>query len=238
MGGTDKLSEAAARLGIDIPEESVRLFHPYTELLLEWNEKINLTAITDPEDIRVRHYLDSLTLLLSGKAQKNCSMIDIGAGAGFPSLPVKLVRPDIEITMLDSLGKRVDFLNRVTDELGLTGIKAVHLRAEDGARTPLRESFDLATARAVASLSVLAEYALPYVKPGGCFVAMKGTAPEEEIREAKPAVKTLGGEIEEVKKIHIPDGGLDHTLIIIKKVGITPAKYPRKAGTPSKSPLK
>ncbi len=238
MSETDRLGEQAASLGIDIPDENLKLFERYTELLLYWNEKINLTAITDPEGVRIKHYLDSLTLILSGKLPENGSMIDIGAGAGFPSLPVKLARPDLRVTMLDSLGKRVDFLNRVIRELGLKDIGAVHLRAEDGAHTFLREGFDAAAARAVADLAVLAEYALPYVKIGGYFVAMKGSSPEEEADLAEPAINALGGRLEEIKKIYIPYGELRHSLVIIKKIEKTPPQYPRKAGKPSKEPIR
>ena len=232
------LTKGAARLGLVLSEVQVKQFERYMELLLEWNEKINLTAITEKNEILVKHFLDSITLLLSDKLQQGASLIDIGAGAGFPSVPVKIARPDLNVTMLDSLNKRVDFLNLVKNELQLTDINAVHARAEDGARTQLRESFDIATARAVANLSVLAEYALPFVKAGGYFIAMKGTAPEEEINAAKPAIKLLGGQIEKVMEIPIPEGDLSHTLVIVKKTGQTPSKYPRKAGKPVKDPIK
>ena len=232
------LSKGAARLGLELGDTQLKQFERYMSLLLEWNEKINLTAITEKDEILVKHFLDSITLLLSGKLPQSASLIDIGAGAGFPSVPVKIARPDLDVTMLDSLNKRIDFLNCVIKELGLADIKAVHARAEDGARTELRESFDIATARAVANLSVLAEYALPFVKVGGYFVAMKGTAPEEEINAAKPAIKLLGGKIEDVREIYIPEGDLSHTRVIVKKTGKTPSKYPRKAGKPVKDPIK
>lgn len=234
----DILSNGVHRLGIELIDAQLKQFERYMELLLEWNEKINLTAITEKNEILVKHFLDSVTLLQSGKLPEGASVIDIGAGAGFPSIPVKIARPDLKVIMLDSLNKRIDFLKLVTNELELTDIKAIHARAEDGARTDLRESFDLATARAVADLSVLAEYALPFVKVGGYFVAMKGSAPEEEINGAKPAIKVLGGQIEEVKDIPIPEGCLNHSLVIIKKLAKTPSKYPRKAGKPVKDPIK
>ncbi len=231
------LIEGAAEFGFELTGEQLARFEKYTELLLEWNEKFNLTAITDREEIQIKHFLDSVSLLLA-EPPKNSSLIDIGAGAGFPSIPVKIVRPDLRITMLDSLNKRVDFLNNVVSSLGLTEITAVHSRAEDGARTSLRESFDYAAARAVANLSVLAEYALPFVRVGGYFLAMKGTAPQEEIENAQAAVKLLGGRVEETREINIAQGRLRHSLIIIKKIARTPSNFPRKAGRPAKEPIK
>ncbi len=234
----DKLKISAEKLGISLSEEQLGSFKRYMELLLYYNERMNLTAITDKDGILTKHFLDSMTFLLSEKAEHGMSLIDIGAGAGFPSLPIKIARPDLRVTMLDSLNKRVGFLNTVVSELGLSDITAVHMRAEDGGRSEMRESFDLATARAVADLSPLAEYALPFVRVGGYFVALKGTAPEEEINASKPAIKLLGGRIESVKDICIGDGELNHTLVIVKKLEKTPAKYPRKAGKPVKEPLR
>lgn len=232
------LEDGAEKFGIKLTTEQLEQFRVYMELLLEYNEKINLTAITEKNEILTKHFLDSLTLLLCGKLEKGMSLIDIGAGAGFPSLPVKIARPDLKLTMLDSLNKRVNFLNRVISELSLTETRAVHQRAEDGGRGSLRESFDVAAARAVADLAVLSEYALPFVKVGGYFIAMKGTAPEDEINGAKAAIKAFGGRIERVADVHIEEGGLNHTLVIIKKISKTPPKYPRKAGKPAKEPVK
>ena len=234
----ERLKSGAEKLGIHLDDLKLRQFQEYMDLLLEWNEKMNLTAITEKDEIISKHFLDSITLLCSEKVNGGMSLVDIGAGAGFPSMPVKIARPDLKITMLDSLNKRIDFLNEVVSSLGLNEIQAIHSRAEDGARTVLRESFDIATARAVADLAVLAEYALPFVKVGGYFIAMKGTAPEEEINSAKPAIKAMGGRIEEVKEVFIEDGQLNHTLVIIKKLEKTPSKYPRKAGKPAKDPIK
>ena len=234
----ERLKVGAEKLGICLDELKIKQFRDYMDLLLDRNEKVNLTAITEKDEVISKHFLDSMALLCSGKLYKEVSMIDIGAGAGFPSIPIKIARPDVRVTMLDSLNKRIDFLNDVISLLQLSEIRAIHSRAEDGARTELRESFDIATARAVADLAVLAEYALPFVKVGGYFIAMKGTAPEEEINSAKPAIKALGGKIEEVKDIFIEDGRLEHTLVIIKKTAKTPSKYPRKAGKPAKEPIK
>lgn len=231
------LIKEAAKLNIEISEKQNENLEKYAEMMLRYNEFMNLTAITEPDEIREKHFLDSITLLLSGKISEGCSLIDIGAGAGFPSIPVKIVRDDINLTMLDSLNKRINFLNDVIKEIDIKNARAIHSRAEDaGKNKELRESFDIATARAVADLAVLAEYALPFVKVGGYFVAMKGTAPREEIENAKKAIREMGGEIEEVKEALLPSG-IRHSLIIIRKVIPTPSKYPRKAGKPSKEPI-
>ena len=231
------LIKEALKLNIEISEKANEMLENYGKMLLKYNEFMNLTAITEPEEVKEKHFLDSATLILSEKLEEGMSLIDIGAGAGFPSMPVKIVREDLDVTMLDSLNKRINFLNDVIGELGLKNIKAVHSRAEDaGKNKALREKFDIATARAVADLAVLAEYALPFVKIGGYFVAMKGNAPEIEINRAKKAIKEMGGEIESVKEVMLPSG-INHCLVIIKKVSNTPSKYPRKAGTPSKNPV-
>ncbi len=231
------LIKEAGKFNIEITENQLENLSKYEKILLEYNEVMNLTAITDHEEILEKHFLDSITLCLSGKLTEGCSLIDIGAGAGFPSMPVKIVREDINLTMLDSLNKRINFLNTVVENLGLKNAKAIHFRAEEGGKNKdLREKFDVATARAVADLAVLAEYAIPFVKVGGYFVAMKGNAPEEEINGAKKAIKEMGGQIEEVKEVVLPSG-INHCLVIIKKIEKTPSKYPRKAGKPSKEPI-
>lgn len=231
------LIREASKLNIEVSEKANSNLEEYARMMLHYNEFMNLTAITEPEEIREKHFLDSITLLLSGKISQNCTLIDIGAGAGFPSIPVKIVREDINLTMLDSLNKRINFLNDVITRIGITNARAIHSRAEDaGKNKELREQFDVATARAVADLAVLAEYALPFVKVGGYFVAMKGTAPETEINNAKKAIREMGGEIEELKEVTLPSG-IEHSLVIIRKVVPTPSKYPRKAGKPSKEPI-
>ncbi len=232
------LKEEALKFGIELDDEMINQFDEYANLLVEYNKVMNLTAITERCEIDEKHFLDSITLLISEKLKEGCKMIDIGAGAGFPSLPVKIARKDIDAVMLDSLNKRIGFLNTVIEKLGLKNIKAVHLRAEEGGRIKeYRECFDLATARAVADLAVLSEYALPFVKIGGFFVALKGNSPSDEVNAAKPAIKKLGGKVCEVKEIKLPSG-INHTLVIIEKVEKTPSAYPRKAGKPSKEPLK
>jgi len=231
------LIKEALNMGIEISENSSKMFEKYSEMLIKYNEFMNLTAITEPEEVKEKHFLDSATLILSGKLEKGASLIDIGAGAGFPSMPVKIIREDLDVTMLDSLNKRIGFLNDVIAKLGLKNIKAVHFRAEDAGKDPeFREKYDIATARAVADLAVLAEYALPFVKVGGYFVALKGNSPKEEIESAKKAIREMGGEIEETKEVVLPSG-INHCLVIIRKVIPTPAKYPRKAGMPTKKPI-
>lgn len=232
----ETLIKGALQLGLELTRMQLEQFERYMSLLLEWNEKFNLTAITEKSEIITKHFLDSLTLL-TVDIPDGASLLDIGAGAGFPSVPVKIVRPDLKITMLDSLNKRVDFLNAVISGLELSDICAVHSRAEDGARTSMRERFDFVTARAVANLPVLAEYALPFIKVGGSFIAMKGSAPEDEVLASEGAVKILGGRIECVKEVLVPRSDLHHSLVTVKKLFRTPSKYPRKAGKPAKEPL-
>ncbi len=232
------LRKEALKFNIELTDTMLNKFTKYTDLLLEYNSFMNLTAITDPYEVKIKHYLDSLTLLCAEKLKEGDKVIDIGAGAGFPSIPNAIVREDVSFTMLDSLGKRVNFLNTVAESINLTNAYAVHSRAEDGGRdSKMREKYDVAVARAVADLAVLSEYALPFVKVGGYFLAMKGTAPEEEINNAKKAIKTLGGKIEKVMEIKIEPMELKHTIVIIKKIDKTPSAFPRKAGTPSKKPL-
>ena len=231
------LRKEAEKLGLEVSENANKLFVKYSKMLISYNEVMNLTAITEPDEIKEKHFLDSITLTLSEKLENGMSLIDIGAGAGFPSLPVKIVRDDLKVTMLDSLNKRIGFLNDVINELGLKNIEAVHFRAEDAGKDKnYREKYDIATARAVADLAVLSEYALPFVKVGGHFVALKGNSPKEETEKAKKAIREMGGEIEEIKEVRLPSG-IDHSLVIIRKVIPTPDKYPRKAGTPVKKPI-
>lgn len=232
------LRTETSKFNIELTDKMLERFQIYTDMLLEYNSFMNLTVITDPYEVKIKHYLDSLTLLCENKLKSGDKVIDIGAGAGFPSLPNAIAREDVNFTMLDSLGKRVNFLNDVVNRLNLTNAVAIHSRAEDGGRDKnMREKYDVAVARAVADLAVLAEYALPFVKVGGYFLAMKGTAPEEEINNAKKAIKTLGGQIEMVDEIKIEPLGLNHTIVVIKKIDKTPLAFPRKAGTPSKKPL-
>lgn len=227
----DILRQKATQSGIDLTDKQIESLKIYYELLIEWNEKMNLTAITEPQDVALKHFCDSILLLSYADIPQNSYLIDVGTGAGFPSIPVKIVRPDIKLCLLDSLNKRLVFLKEVVDRLSFNDVQIVHSRAEDGARNAqLREKFDFATSRAVAQLNVLSEYCLPYVKVGGAFVAMKGKYSEEEIANSKNAIKTLGGKIEKVDTYNLVDSS-ERTIINIKKVSKTEKAYPR---TPSK----
>lgn len=210
----------------------------YRDLLLEWNEHVNLTAITDPEEIRIKHFEDSLTCLKTDLFTSGVKVIDVGTGAGFPGLPLAMARPDISVTLLDSLKKRLLFLDEVIRQTDTKNAVTVHARAEDGGRDKkLREQFDIVVSRAVSRLSVLCEYTLPYLKVGGTLIAMKGPSAEEELAEAKNAISVLGGGEATLQKTALEDESLSHCLVLIKKVRPTPTTYPRKAGTPTKNPL-
>ncbi len=236
----DKLSELFAHGGMTVTEKIYADLSRYAELLCEWNEKINLTAITDPEGIAVKHFYDSIYPFTLVPPAESASLIDIGTGAGFPSVPLKIYRRDIGLTLLDSLNKRVSFLAAVSEELAL-GAECIHGRAEESGRfikegNPLREKFDAASARAVASLNELCEYCLPFVKVGGRFYALKGKNGLNELSESKAAVNTLGGRIGEVREYSLPNGD-ERVLIVIEKVKSTPQKYPRNSGQMRKKPL-
>ena len=212
-------------------------FEKYLRLLVEWNEKVTLTAITEHDDIILKHFVDSLTI--EKYINNGASVIDVGTGAGFPGIPLKIYNESLDVTLLDSLNKRINFLNEVIKELDLEKIKTIHLRAEDGGKDKmLREKFDVATSRAVANLSTLSEYLLPFVKVGGEAICMKGPNVEDELKDAKKAIKILGGEVEKNEKIVLPNSDIERNIIIIKKVKPTPKSFPRKAGTPSKAPIK
>lgn len=232
---TDILKNGSNKLGVPLNSTQIEQFKEYAELLTEWNKKINLTAITAPADIAVKHFLDCLSAILT-----NCirgSVIDVGTGAGFPGLVLKIAKPEIKLTLLDSLNKRINFLKEVSGKLALEDINFVHARAEDAARTVLRSNFDTAVSRAVANMTVLSELCLPFLKIGGRFLALKGPLADEELHSAKRAIHILGGEIEDVFEVEIPFSELSHKIIIIKKVRQTPLQYPRKAGIPTKNPL-
>ena len=241
MIDTSLLIDYAARVGVTLSPETAARFNLYEQRLVEWNEKMNLTAITDPYGIVVRHFTDSLTLLPHLPAGP-CSLIDVGTGAGFPGIAVALCRPDIRLTLLDSLRKRLGFLEAVCDELGVP-VTLIHARAEEGGRQKeLREQFDVATARAVAALPVLSEYCLPFVKVGGSFFAMKGPSYTEELQAAKGAIRLLGGELRETQVLTLPheEGETPETraILAVGKIAPTPTQYPRRTANISKSPLK
>ena len=218
--------------------EKINNFEKYYNLLIEWNEKMNLTAITDGKDVATKHFLDSVSSLESGVIKDDAKIIDVGTGAGFPGIPLKIFKSDLDVTLMDSLNKRINFLNEVISELQLDGIRAIHSRAEDlGKKEEHREAYDIAISRAVANLASLSELCLPFVKVGGYFVSMKGPKASEEIKDAKKAIKLMGGEYVETINYSLPDTDLEHNLVIIKKVSPTPKKYPRNAPKPIKEPL-
>mgnify|MGYP000119981190 FL=1 len=227
----------AEKINIKFTEEQLNQFYKYMNLLLEWNEKINLTAITDPNEVILKHFIDSLTI--NKYIKENSTLADVGTGAGFPGIPLKILRPDLKITLVDSLNKRINFLNEVINKLNLVNIETVHSRIEDfGKDKKYRESFDFVTARAVANLAVLSEYLLPIAKVGGQCVCMKGSSVEEELSNGKNAIKVLGGKIKNIDEFVLPDSDMSRNVIIIDKIKNTPNKYPRKAGIPVKEPLK
>lgn len=226
--------------GMSVTAEQYASFEKYAAMLCEWNEKMNLTAITDPEGIALKHFYDSVYPFTLLPPDEGASLIDVGTGAGFPSIPMGIMRPDLRLTLLDSLNKRVNFLKAVMDEIALDG-ECIHGRAEEQGRfikdgNPIREKFDIATARAVANLRELCEYCLPFVKVGGRFYALKGQHGEDELKEAGRAIKTLGGEVEICKPYALP-GGDERVLIVIRKAKRTPDKYPRNAGQMKKKAL-
>lgn len=230
------LAARGAEAQLSFTEEQLAQFTRYYELLVETNKVMNLTAITEPEEVAVKHMVDSLLAYEDGMQGK--TLVDVGTGAGFPGVPLKIYCPSLKVTLVDSLGKRLRFLEQVINELGLKGIRCEHLRAEDAGRSKKhREQYDYVTARAVARLSVLSEYCLPLAKKGGQFIALKGSRFAEEIEEGEAAVKILGGKIISAEPVKLP--GLDDGRAIIKiaKIKATPAQYPRKAGTPEKQPL-
>lgn len=217
--------------------KNIDKFEKYKELILEYNKHTNLTRITEDDEFNVKHFLDSLSLFKTDLFVKDKKIIDIGTGAGFPGLPLKLYNEDLDITLLDSLRKRIDFLDGVIEELGLKKIRAIHARAEEIARDPnYRESYDIAVSRAVANLSTLTEYAMAFVKVGGYFISQKGPEYKEELKSAKRAIELMGGEVKDI--IHTPlPNDIDHYILVIKKVKATDKKYPRGGGKPRKSPL-
>lgn len=215
---------------ITLTENQYEQFQKYFELLAEWNEKMNLTAITDESGVALKHFTDSLSLLNFVDIPQNSSLADVGTGAGFPGVVLKIARPDIKITLIDSLNKRLVFLGEVCAQLGIEA-ELIHSRAEDGARDEkLRESFDFAVSRAVARMNVLSEYCLPYVKVGGAFCAMKGAQANEEFKESLNAINTLGGKLEKKYFFELPENGGERAIAVVRKVKNTPQKYPRQSG--------
>ena len=237
------LTENKDEICVPLTAETILSFRRYAEMLKEKNKVMNLTAITDDEGIAMKHFIDSLTIasFIDSEQEKikgrSLSLIDVGTGAGFPGIPLKINKRDLDLTLLDSLAKRLSFLEEVASELSLDNIKFVHSRAEDAGRDArYREKYDVATARAVANLPVLCEYCLPFVRKGGCFIAMKGKL-DEELKNADRAISLLGGKIETIKEFQLPGTDADRTIVVIRKVKETPKRYPRQAGKPSKDPI-
>lgn len=235
----DIMQKDVEKFGILLTKQQQKQFYRYYELLVEWNARMNLTAITELEEVVKKHFVDSLSLIQAQKLDKNCSLIDIGTGAGFPGLALKIAFPNLQVTLLDSLNKRIQFLNAVIEDLELEGIDTIHGRAEDYAKPgKLREQYDICVSRAVANLATLSEYCIPFVKKGGCFVSYKSEKSGEEILAAKKAIAVLGGNIEKQVEFMLPDSDIYRNLVVIRKEKKTPAIYPRKAGLPAKEPLK
>ena len=239
----NKLVNICNKINIEISDDQINCFEKYYELLIEKNKVMNLTAITDKEDVIVKHFIDSIALIpyLLDKGiniNNELKIIDIGTGAGFPGLPLKIMMPDVKFTLLDSLNKRVSFLNEVIDELKLKDIEALHGRAEDYASdNKYREKYDICVSRAVANLSTLSEYCIPFVKEDGFFISYKAGESEEEINKSKNAIKILGGKINKVEEFVLPGTDASRVFVFIRKQELTDKKYPRKAGVPAKKPL-
>lgn len=235
----NKFLNQIKELNVELSDLQLEQFHKYYELLIEWNKVMNLTGITDIDEVNEKHFLDSLAVVKAIDMKKVNWMIDVGTGAGFPGIPLKIVFPHLKVVLLDSLNKRINFLNMVVSELGLKDVTTIHGRAEDYAKDiKYREKFDLCVSRAVANLSTLSEYCLPYVRLGGVFVSYKSGSIEEEVEDSKKAVKILGGKIDAVIKLQLPETKINRSFVKIKKKESTKKKYPRKAGMPAKEPLK
>jgi len=232
----DRLIEGALKLGIALDDEQVKKFAEYTELLLEWNDKFNLTSILDPDEIVVKHYLDSLTCFKAVKFRRGDTVADVGTGAGFPGVPIAIVRPDLEITLIDATNKKLIFLDEIRRRLELPHIELVHSRAEEAGRLPEhRERYNIVVARAVSDMRVLVEYCLPLVKVGGVFIAMKGPDIENELAGARPGIGTLGGGKPEIIGLTLPNTDIRRSIITISKVRPTPKKFPRHGSKITKS---
>lgn len=234
----ERLCALAEKINVKLDAHQLEQFQKYYELLVEWNKVMNLTAITEKEDVIIKHFADSLLLAKYLNLKRPLSVIDVGTGAGFPGIPLKIAFPELTVTLLDSLNKRVKFLNTVISELGLENVQAIHCRAEDAGKNALyRETFDVAVSRAVANLASLSEFCLPFVKTGGYFISYKASGLEDEMHAGKQAIRILGGQVENIFRLTIPDTDIERCFVFVKKQSETPQEYPRKAGTASKKPL-
>ena len=233
-----KFEQQLAELNIELSDVQKLQFHKYYEMLVEWNKVMNLTGITDYDEVNEKHFVDSLAIVKSVDMNQVENLMDIGTGAGFPGIPLKIAFPHLKVTLLDSLQKRINFLNAVIEELELNDIRTLHGRAEDYARKEeYREKYDLCVSRAVANLASLSEYCIPYVKVGGMFVSYKSGEIEEELQKSQKAIKELGGKLENVEKFQLPESDISRAFVRVRKAKNTFKKYPRKAGMPTKEPL-
>ena len=233
------MNASSNEVSMEFNREKYDKFIKYMRLVQEWNNKINLTAITEDDEFIKKHFIDCINIFASDEVKNAKSIIDVGTGAGFPGIPIAITNENIQVCLLDSLNKRINFLNTVVRELGLKNVTTIHSRAEDGARKKeLRESFDVAVSGAVANMAVLSEFCIPYVKVGGAFVALKGPAIEKELSESKNAIATLGGSLKRVIEVKINDTDLKHNVVIVDKIKECAKAYPRKAGTVSKKPIR
>ena len=238
MKDIDYLKKGLEEVGLNSNEICAAKLERYKELLLEWNEKMNLTAITEDKEVYIKHFVDSITCMLTDEFQEGKSVIDVGTGAGFPGLPIKIYDESIKLTLLDSLKKRIGFLQTVCSELELQEVEFVHGRAEDFGKNPdYREQYDIVVSRAVASLNVLLEYCTPFLKVGGVFVCQKGPAASDELKAASKAIDTLGLRLKKQIEVRLPFMDITHYILVFEKISNTPLKYPRKAGMPSKKPI-
>ena len=239
MSNIDILRQGIEDFGIEASDKMLADFQKYKDILVEWNQKMNLTGIEDEKEVFIKHFLDSISAVSKGYIKNGMSLIDVGTGAGFPGMPLRISLPDLKVTLLDSLNKRINFLQEVANQIDIDDIEFIHGRAEDfGKDENYRECFDIATARAVAGLPALMEFCVPFVKVGGHFVCLKGPNANLELEESKKAMEVLGIEYIEKIDIKLPEIDLDHNILVFKKVKNTPSKYPRKAGMPSKEPLR
>ena len=239
MTNADILKKGIEDLGLRCSDETIDKFSKYREILVEWNQKMNLTGIEEEKEVYIKHFLDSLASVKKGYIKDGMSIIDVGTGAGFPGLPLKICLENSKVTLLDSLNKRINFLNEVCTNINIDDIELIHGRAEDfGKNEDYREQYDIATARAVAGLPILMEFCAPFIKVGGYFVCLKGPNADSELEESSKAMEVLGLEFIEKIDVELPEIELKHNIVVFKKVNSTPAKYPRKAGKPVKTPIK
>ena len=231
----DKLNDIVRQFGLELSEKQLQQFSRYYDILVEWNSFMNLTAITDRDDVIIKHFADSLLLYKYKDLHDNLSVLDVGTGAGFPGIPLKIAFPELKVTLMDSLNKRLNFLNEVIKDLELDNVETVHSRAEDGGKNPLyREKYDLVVSRAVANLATLSEWCLPFTKVGGYFVPYKSNALSDEMTDGKKAIRILGGQVENIFNTNIPETDNQRSFVFVKKIANTDKKYPRKPGDSKK----